>query len=328
MATRVSLDESRGSLLNTAMQRSPHVQVQVDLSRIRANVERIRKQTGVDVLAVVKADAYGLGVREVAIAIRNLVDGFCVLSLREAVESDLHELTGKPILAMGLPDSEDVELYRMHHVRPAVITEQQARTLRAAGPVLALDTGMQRFTCPPEQADAVLKAGGIKEAFTHATRIEHVELLTQQLGGRGLRLHAAATSLLDEPTAWLAAVRPGLALYQDAVRVTTPLIEARDNVGPAGYGGFVVRRHGVILAGYSNGLRTGVVLINGQRRRIIEVGMQSAYIELEPTDRAGDQVVMLSNELPLEDVAGAMDVGVREALIRMVGLGTIQYVNS
>src|SRR5438067_2019491 len=82
--------------------------------------------------------------------------------------------------------------------------------------------------------------------------------------GRRLRLHAAATSLLDEPDARLDAVRPGLALYRGAVTAMTRLAEARASNGPIGYTGWHNdgATHGVILAGYSHGLRPGPVLIN------------------------------------------------------------------
>jgi hypothetical protein len=45
------------------------------------------------------------------------------------------------------------------------------------------------------------------------------------LGKKGIRLMAASTSLLDEPRAYL----------DGAARVSTPLIEARDTHGSAGY---------------------------------------------------------------------------------------------
>ena len=65
------------------------------------------------------------------------------------------------------------------------------------------------------------------------------------------RLHAAGTALLGIPEARLDAVRPGLALYRGAVRVSAPLAEVHASAGPVGYSGFTpsTGRHGVILAG-------------------------------------------------------------------------------
>lgn len=297
------------------------VTVRIDLARIGANVQEIRRRTGVAVLAVVKADAYGLGAARIAEAVGELVDEWCVFSLAEAVEAQLWQRTGKPTIVLGPPMSLDPQDYLAQRARPAISTLEQAQALRAADPILCFDTGMQRFACGAGQIEAVLNAGQCQEAFTHATRIEHVHRLRELVGGRGLRLHAAGSGLLDSSEARLDAVRPGLALYRDAVRVSVPLIEAKESTGPVGYTGFVWPRIGVILCGYSQGLRKGPCLINGQRRYIPEVGMQSAYVQLERGDRVGDEVVLLGDTLRLEELAVEWKSTAHEVLSTLAGAG-------
>ena len=90
--------------------------VVIDLSRIRANVEAIRRKVGVPVLAVVKADAYGLGATMVAQAIASAVDGWCVFIATEAVEYQLWERTHKPTICLGPPTTLDATFYVQHHV--------------------------------------------------------------------------------------------------------------------------------------------------------------------------------------------------------------------
>jgi alanine racemase len=214
-----------------------------------------------------------------------------------------------------------------HGVRPAVWTVEQARAMRAAGPVLSVDTGMQRFACPPEEIERALAAGGCREAFTHATNVEAVRRLLELVGARGLRLHAAGTALLDEPAAHLDLVRPGFALYRGAVSVRTRCVEVRESRGPAGYTGFTARRHGVILAGYSHGLRPGPCLVDGRRRNIPEVGMQSAFVALEPGDSV-DEVVLLGDALREEDVASEWGTTPHEALMHLGRMGVRQYLNA
>ncbi len=145
--------------------------------------------------------------------------------------------------------------------------------------------------------------------------------LAGALGGRGLRLHAAASALLEEPEARLDAVRPGMALYRGAVHVATRLVEARDGGGPAGYGGFTAERFGVILCGYSHGLRRGPCLIGGMRRSILEVGMQSAFVEIGPDDRVGDEVVLLGDSMTELDLAKAWGASEQQALLSMANMG-------
>jgi alanine racemase len=293
----------------------------VDPSRIRENIQAISKKTGVEIWAVIKADAYGLGARVIAPLVADLVSGFCFFRLTEAIDADIWNLTHKPSITLGPPDTSDPAIYIEHHVRPAVATVEQARQLRSADPILCIDTGMHRFACAPDQAAAALKAGGCREAFTHATCMEHVEKLRQATNGHDLKLHAAATALLDEPGAWMDAVRPGLAMYENAIRVTTTLHEVHSSPGPIGYTGFSTPRHGVIVVGYSNGLRRGRCLINGQSRRILEVGMQSAYVEAGAEDRAGDEVVLLGEGLTPQELSPQWGCSPHEVVYRFASGG-------
>ena len=308
------------------MSPSPEVGVVVDLRRVRRNVEEIHRLTGVPIIAVIKADAYGLGAAQIAPAISNLVDSFCVFRPSEATDIRLWERTGKPALAIGPPLWANPDDYLAAHVRPAISTEPQARALRAARPVLSVDTGQQRFACRPADVARVLVAGACDEAFTHATTLDQVGVLQDAAGGKVSRMHAAGTSLLNEPRASLDAVRPGLALYRGATRVTTRLAEVRDGTGPAGYSGFVVPHHGVILCGYFNGLRPGPCLINGRPSRILEVGMQSAFVETEPTDKVGDEVVLLGDGLDEQQIAAQWGTTPHEVLVRLSGSGMRTYL--
>jgi len=298
-------------------------QAKIDFDRIRANAQGIAHECGVPVIAVIKANAYGLGAREVVGVLRDVVDGFYCFSFAEAVEAGTRD-TGKSTIAIGLDPSISADDYRSHHVRPAVWDSERAAKMRAARPVLIVDTGQQRFACPREQIDDVIRAGEIDEAFTHATRVEHARMLKDWCGRKQLRLHAAATSLLHEPDARLDAVRPGLALYRDAVRVTTRLLEARDTRGPTGYGGFVsaTGRHGVIPGGFTAGARPGPCRINGQPHRILECGMQTSFVEIGARDKAGDEVILLGDDLTVEEIGAAWNVTPHEVLWRYASLVT------
>ncbi|MCS7034826.1 MAG: alanine racemase, partial [Phycisphaerae bacterium] len=291
----------------------PQINVEVHLGKIRQNVQQIRQTTGVPVIAVIKADAYGTGIVAIVNAIDDLVDGYYVFEPREVIDSGVDQLSSRSFIAAVCHDA-DAQTLRSHRIRPAVWSRQQADRWRACDPVLSVDTGQQRFACQPQDIDAVLKAGNCREAFTHASNATQAGRFDELTCGRGLRRHAAGTSLLHCPTARFDAVRPGLAVYRGAVRVSTRLVEARDSLGPAGYSGFVVPRHGVIFGGYSDGLTGGICLINGVKRRILEVGMQSSFVELGPHDRAGDEVVLLGDSLTEADAGNAWRCGAHEAL--------------
>src|ERR1700744_4994769 len=104
------------------MPASPHVRVRVDLERIRRNAAAVRAQTGVALLAVVKADAYGLGAERVSAAIADQVDGFFLFSLREAQEGQFWRRTGKTSIALGPAERWTADDFLAERVRPAVWT--------------------------------------------------------------------------------------------------------------------------------------------------------------------------------------------------------------
>lgn len=308
------------------MTRSRHVTVRVDLSAVRANAERVATLARVPVIAVVKADAYGLGAAAVARTVADVVGGFYVFDLGEAVASDLRS-TGRRTICLRAESLDPAE-YLAHRVQPAVWDAEAAAALRPARPVLSVDTGQQRFGVPAGDAEGiarVLRAGDVDEAFTHATTVGQAEALADTLRGRVATLHAAGSALLAEPAAVMDAVRPGLALFRGAVRVSARLVEVRDGAGPAGYTGFRVARHGVILAGYANGLRPGPCSVNGRPARVIEVGMQSAFVALNAGDRAGDEVVLLGESVAEQAVGAALGASEQEVLVRMTGMGERAY---
>ena len=184
---------------------------------------------------------------------------------------------------------------------------------------------MQRFACPPEDCREALIAGDCREAFTHATELAHAEKLYELTAHCDVKRHAAASSLLGHPQARLDAVRPGLAMYRNAVTISSPIVELHQSRGPAGYTGFMSARHGIILAGYAHGLRKGPCLINGQRRQILEVGMQSAFIEAEAGDRVGDNVVLIGPDLQPTEIAAAWNCSPHEVLKALTSAATRHY---
>jgi alanine racemase len=306
--------------------------IEVNLARVRRNAADVAAATGVPLLAVVKADAYGLGAAAVADALCDLGDrlaGFYVFDAAEATAIDLHRRTGRRTVALHGASSDPAD-YRSAGIQPVVWTVERATALRGARPVLSIDTGQQRFACPPAEVDAVRRAGDCHEAMTHATRPEQAEqlrALTADWSPIPVR-HAAGSALLTTPAAWFDAVRPGLSLYRGAVRISARLMEARDGLGPAGYTGFCVPRFGVVPVGYRDGLRPGPCRVGGRASRVLEVGMQSAFVEIGAGVGVGEEVVLLGPDehddpsgndgaVAESDVATAWQTSPQEVLVRL-----------
>ncbi len=295
------------------------VDVAIDLRRVRASALAVRQQTARPVIAVVKSDAYGLGARPVAEAIGDVVEEFAYFNLDEA------RALRRPGLVLG-PLSGSAEAHARLSVRPAVGSPAEARAVGSAPVALNVDTGMRRFGCTPRQIDEICRTCRVVEAFTHTVTVAGARTLERLCAGRVPRLHAAGTSLLNRPTAWLDAVRPGLVLYAGAMTVSTRLATVRALDGPAGYRRIRARRAGVILCGYSGGLAPGVVLVNGRRRRVLEVGMNTSFVEVGRDDRPGDPVVLLGEGLTERVVAKALGCSQHEVLCRYARLGPRRYI--
>ncbi len=298
--------------------RSRHIHVRVDLDRVRENAECIRRHTRRRLIAVIKADAYGLGAVAVADALAAVADDFAYFTVNEA------RAVGRPGLVLGPPEDPPAT-YRELGLRPMIGNREDARRFAGVAAAINVDTGMQRFGCRPEEFDDIRRLSGADEAYTHAVKPEAAETLRAAAAGRVAALHAAATSLLEHPETWFDAVRPGIALYRGALRVSLRLHAVRETCGGVGYTGFEQRHVGILLAGYSNLLRRGPALINGRRQQLLEIGMNTCFVSVDPGDRAGDEVVLLGDGLTEAEVGAVLGVREHEVLCVYGLMGQREY---
>ena len=142
---------------------------EIDLNALRHNVAAIREHVGagVGILAVVKANAYGHGVVELARELRYLVEMFGVASVAEALQlRRAAPDTGILVLGPALP--EEREAMVRHGLIPVVSSLEEAQAygaltqaLKIAAPFpihLKVDTGMGRIGVWHEEALALARA--------------------------------------------------------------------------------------------------------------------------------------------------------------------------
>ena len=135
--------------------------VKIDLDAIEANIDAIRSRVGVDVMAVIKADAYGHGAIQVARLLQDKCTFFGVSSILEAMELRQAGLYN-PILILGhtpvraFPTLVEAEIRpTIFHYEDAVALSQAAQALeKTAAFHLAVDTGMSRIGFQATQEDA------------------------------------------------------------------------------------------------------------------------------------------------------------------------------
>ena len=225
--------------------RVPHrCWAEVDLDALRENLAWIRHRAGarVKVITVVKADAYGHGLRPIAgLLMQSGTDVFGVANLAEA-QAIRSVGKGWPILMLGgcLPD--EVEQAVAEDVMPTLSSVREAQRFATmaseAGKVLRvhvkIDTGMARLGARPEEALKLIRAvkacGSLKleGIYTHFASVEDdPQFSRQQIGlfkgvlaevkAAGIRVplvHANNSgALLLERSSIFNAVRPGLLVF-------------------------------------------------------------------------------------------------------------------
>jgi alanine racemase len=134
---------------------------EIDRSALRHNLGVVRGKIGAaDILAVVKANAYGHGLVGVAEAVANEVQLFGVANLEEALALRTAGLA-HPIIVLGpaLPGEQGTIV--QHEFIPTISTVQEARAFAGLGTLsvnFKVDTGMGRMGVPEPQWLAAFQA--------------------------------------------------------------------------------------------------------------------------------------------------------------------------
>ncbi len=135
--------------------------VKIDLDAIHQNIDAVAAKTGVPVMAIVKADAYGHGAVEVARQLQDKVAFFGVSSMLEARELR-HAGLSKPILILGQTPVDAFPRAVSKDIRPTIFRYEDALALseeaqkqgKTAAFHLAVDTGMSRIGFQPTEESA------------------------------------------------------------------------------------------------------------------------------------------------------------------------------
>ncbi len=121
--------------------------LQLDASALINNIDCVRRHSDVEIVAVVKANAYGHGLAFVCQTLGPHVDAFAVAALDEALElRKLHP--EKPIILLsGFYAAAQIEIFVAHRIRPVVFNLTQVGWLEASGVRnmvlgLKIDTGI------------------------------------------------------------------------------------------------------------------------------------------------------------------------------------------
>ncbi|MEA3454496.1 MAG: alanine racemase [Candidatus Caldatribacteriota bacterium] len=219
--------------------------VEINLDAIANNVKNIKKLIGEkkELMAVVKGNAYGHDILEIASVVLN--NGATRLAVARLEEGIFLRKTGitVPILILGLTLKQQAELLVSYNITPTVseykmiekISESAFKEDKIAKVHLKVDTGMGRIGISPKyvldfiKKVKILKNVEIEGIFTHFSVADEkdktytekqfrkfMEVLTV-LEKEEIKIpikHVGnSATLLDLPHMWLDLVRPGISVY-------------------------------------------------------------------------------------------------------------------
>jgi alanine racemase len=312
-------------------------EITIDLGAIRHNARRLLEAlAGAELWAVVKANGYGHGARDVArAALEAGASALCVVTVAEALELR-RELPQARIIVMCPTD----ELADARDARLELVVSVGGEIPEGLPVHLKLDTGMHRWglaELPQPPANVVGLMSHLATADSDPAFVqEQVQRFREATDAYShLTRHVAnSAAALRLPDTRFDAARCGIALYGISPFNTDP---AEDGLRPAlswrsrlarvflfqpgestGYGRrFVAERPtwaGIVPIGYADGFRrdmTGTeVLVDGEPRRAIgTVSMDAVAVELDRELPLGTPVTIVGDGLLIErhaQVAGTI----------------------
>ena len=227
------------------MRKYYRVHANIDLDAIYKNVSNAKAllKPGTKLMAIIKADAYGHGAKQVAETIDPIVDAYGVAILEEGVELRKAGID-KPILILGFTPEPLYEAMIKYDIATAVFQLDMAEKISAAASRLgkqakihiALDTGMSRigFKQDEESLEVIKKIAklpyiSIEGCFTHFARMDEedkTKAMTQfekymdfveKIEGCGIELpikHVSnSAGIIEKQEVNLDMVRDGICVY-------------------------------------------------------------------------------------------------------------------
>jgi alanine racemase len=199
-------------------------------------------------VAVIKADAYGHGILQVAQALQNSAAMFGVATIDEALVLREGGIRNAILVLEGVTTHEACDMARAHELVLMVHAAEQVEMLQGV-PVAAwvkVDTGMHRLGIDAQSLATVLeqlRAGGV-DVQAVCTHLACADELDKALTTRQLEAFDACTAGCDLPLsiansaaviAWQGAhadwIRPGIMLY--GVSPFTDAVEVSRSLRPA-----------------------------------------------------------------------------------------------
>lgn len=263
--------------------------LEIDPSIVRSNIQKLKNKTSntSNFLAVIKSDAYGHMLNNIVSDIDDLVDGYGVVRLDEAI--DLRKISQKKIVLMqGIYSQEDYLLAKKHDLDIVVHNEFQLNIIIKNNNFenlwLKVNTGMNRLGFEIDRFLEIYKdyledinftlmthlaASNKKDDPSNSEQFERFEILYKDLHSGVTKSIANTGCVLNFPDKCFDWVRVGIGIFggyigndelKTAITLKSPIINIKElNVGErVGYDGRAIAEKRMKVAtvylGYADGL--------------------------------------------------------------------------
>ncbi|RUM31666.1 MAG: alanine racemase [Aquifex sp.] len=303
--------------------------LEIDEEKIRENIRKLSQFSGKKIIAVIKADAYGIGAKEIAQILKDMeeVDSFAVACVKEGVQLRKQAIK-KEILILGGIFPEDLDFIEEYQLTPVISNHEHLKVLgnRDIKFHVKYDTGMGRlgflneiikderiigvmshFSSPANREFSLLQVKRFEEIVKHYRNVQ--------------KIHMESSAGLIYKVPFTTHIRVGLAIYGEkplknypidikpALRLKARLISVKDvpENYPISYSRtFITRRKtriGVVAFGYADGLmkslsNKGYLIYKGKRVPILgNITMDMTIVDLSETDaKVGDWIEIVNEE--------------------------------
>ena len=333
--------------------------VEINLSNLDYNIKNIKaKAAGRQLIGVIKADAYGHGSEEVArVLAENGVTIFAVATLQEAIVLRQAGFIQQEIIMLGLTPDLYADTIAEYDITPVTcsfanakaISDAAEKTGKVVKGLIAVDTGMGRIGYQPYDPAAIedvkkmtklsnfrikgmfshfSTADALDKTYTHGQEKKYADFYAA-LTAAGVevpfRTLSNSAAIMEVPTAYYDAVRPGIILYglypSDEVNKKEldikPVMSVKVNIVhlkevgedfSVGYGRkFISRRPSKIATlalGYADGYPRpfsayGRVIVNGVYAPLAgNICMDQCMVDVTdvPNVKVGDECIIVGSD--------------------------------
>lgn len=159
--------------------------LEINLAGIQSNWEKLNRQSGLHSQcgAVVKANAYGLGVIEVVNALRAVAcDHFYVATMAEAIELRQHVQGDYELIVFGGQAHDCYEECAQYNITPVLVSVEQVHlwskqnsvAQKPLASIIKIDTGMHRLGLSLDELESLLAEETVLRTCQPSTLMSHL----------------------------------------------------------------------------------------------------------------------------------------------------------